>query len=159
MSKKGGSVNNITSSRDAVIAAGADRSLALLDTLHADGLSEAELIGVLYAALSLTISCVSAEKRDAVADRLCGLFQKNDRSPPASQPLTDAEADPRHARLANVADRHLEKLGRLPFSDRLTVATTILGSIVMEIDEGQQLEVLDDQFAGLRAHLTTGGMG
>jgi hypothetical protein len=72
------------------------------------------------------------------------------------RPLTDAEGDARRARLANIADRFLESLGRLPLVDRLTIVTTLLGSIVLEIDEGQQLAVLDDLIGGLREHLTSG---
>ena len=74
-----------------------------------------------------------------------------------SGPLTDSEDDARRVRLAGIADRHLDLLGKLPLSDRLTVAMTLLGSIVMEVDEGQQLAVLDELTAGIRGFLTCAG--
>lgn len=78
---------------------------------------------------------------------------------PESITLSDAEPDPRRHRLATIADRHLEKMGKLPFADRLTVASTILGSVIGEVDEGQQLAVLDEVLAGLREWLLAGGLG
>lgn len=76
-----------------------------------------------------------------------------------NRPLSDAETEARRVRLASIADRQLDKLARLPLSDRLTVATTILGSVVMEIEESMQRAVLDGLVEGLREHIATGGIG
>jgi hypothetical protein len=74
-----------------------------------------------------------------------------------NSPLSDAEAEDLRLRLSLIAHRHLDRLARLPFLDRLTVVTTLLGCLLMEIDDGQQLAVLDDVANGLREHLNTIG--
>lgn len=76
-----------------------------------------------------------------------------------NNPLTDTKDDARLLRLAAIAERHLEKLERLPFPDRLTVASTLLGSLVMQIDPSQQEQLLKELFAGLRRHFKTEGLG
>lgn len=72
--------------------------------------------------------------------------------------MSDAQTDARQRRLGDIGDRTLERLSRLPLKDRLTVCTVILASVVMEIEESQQLAVLDGLMDGIRLHVATGDM-
>lgn len=76
-----------------------------------------------------------------------------------NKPLTDAETDARRVRLARIADRHLDLLGKLPLADRMTVVMTLCGSILMEVDQGQQLSVWRDISDGIRGFLLAEGIG
>lgn len=71
--------------------------------------------------------------------------------------MTEAKTEAHRVRLAGIVDGHLEQLERLPMSDRLAVAATLLGSLIMEIEDPQQLPVFEALADKIRESVTTGG--